>query len=91
MVRGADIATLPIRATRARHRGAHDAPMPSTLRSYTVTLGQRITIEIEQPDGARAVVVGTVDSVPHSYWRGRVLKLRIADARAAALPPKVTR
>jgi hypothetical protein len=67
--------------------------MPSTLRSYTVEPGQEITIEIEQSDGACAVVVGTVDSVPHSYsyWRGRVLKLRIADARAAALPPKVTR
>ena len=90
MVRGADIATLPIRTTRTRHRGAHDAPMPSTLRSYTVTAGQKITIEIEQPDRARAVVVGTVDSVPDSYWRGRVLKLRIADERAAALPPKAT-
>jgi hypothetical protein len=82
--------TLTVRGTRTRHRGAHDVPMPSTLRIYTVEPGQEITIEIEQPDGVRAVVVGAVDSVPHSYWRGRVLKLRIADTRAAALAPKVT-
>ena len=65
--------------------------MPSSQRVYTLELGQSLSIEIEQPDGARAIVVGTVDSVPLSVWRGKVLKLRITDARAAALPPKMGR
>jgi hypothetical protein len=62
--------------------------MPSTRRIYTLCPGDKLQIEITHANGARALVTGEVDSVPHCYWGGRVLKLRIADARALALPPK---
>jgi hypothetical protein len=65
--------------------------MPSSRRIYTLEPGQEIRIEIEQPDGARALVVGTVDSVPLSIWRGQVLKAKVVDARASALPPRTTK
>jgi hypothetical protein len=62
--------------------------MPSSRRIYTLEPGQEIRIEIEQPDGARALVVGTIDCVPLSIWRGQVLKVKVVDAHAKALPPK---
>jgi hypothetical protein len=89
VARSAESAILPVRATRTRYRGAQDAPMTSTPRIYTLHVGDELTIEIEQPDGGRALLVGRLDGVvPHSYWRERALKLRLTDARAQALPPK---
>ena len=49
VARSAESAILPVRATRTRYRGAHDAPMTSTPRIYTLHVGDELTIEIEQP------------------------------------------
>jgi hypothetical protein len=92
VARSAESATLPVRATRTRACGAQDAPVPSTPRIYTLHVGDELTIEIEQPDGARSLLVGRLDGVvPHSYWRERALKLRLIEARACALPPKMSK
>ena len=64
--------------------------MPSTHHTYTICPGARLQIEIIHANGARALVIGEVDSIPHCYWGGRVLKMRLADARAKALPAKLS-
>jgi hypothetical protein len=87
VARAAKTAVLPVRRTAERPAGAQGAPVPLT-RTYTLEPGQEIKIEIQQPDGARALVIGVVDAVPHAYWGGRVLTLRITEARACALPPR---
>ena len=65
--------------------------MPSTRRIYTVCPGDKLQIEITHANGARALVIGEVDSIPHCYWGGRVLKIRLADAQACGLPPKMSK
>ncbi len=56
-----------------------------TYRPYTLTPGQRIEIEVVQPDGARALVVGTLDSIPTAA-AGQALQLRVVGARVQTLP-----
>ena len=64
--------------------------MPSTRHTYTICPGDRVQIEVTHTNGARALLIGEIDSTPHCYWGGRVLKIRLADAQACALPPKMS-
>jgi hypothetical protein len=59
--------------------------------ALTICPGDRIQIEVTQTNGARALLIGEIDSIPHCYWGGRVLKIRLADAQACALPPKMSK
>jgi hypothetical protein len=54
---------------------------------YRVVPGQDIHIEIEQANGARALVVGRIDRVPVAAG-GEALRLVIVNAIVAALPAK---
>jgi hypothetical protein len=46
--------------------------------------GQRLEVEVVQPDAGRALVVGVLDSVPDTT-HGRALKIKVCDARVQAL------
>jgi len=61
--------------------------MPSLRPTYAICHGQRIAVEVVQPDGGRALVVGVLDSVPDAT-HGRALKIRVCDARVQALEAK---
>jgi hypothetical protein len=54
---------------------------------YRVVPGHLIEIEIEQANGARALVVGTIDRVPVAAG-GEARRLVITNATVAALPAK---
>jgi hypothetical protein len=41
-------------------------------------------LEVVQPDGGRALVIGTLDAVPEVAG-GRALRIRVCDARVRAL------
>jgi len=58
--------------------------MPS-FRPYSLMPGQRLEVEVVQPDGGRALVVGVLDPVPDTT-HGRALKIKVRDARVRALP-----
>ena len=60
--------------------------MPS-FRPYSLMPGQHLEVEVVQPDGGRALVVGVLDSVPDTS-HGRAMKIRVCDARVQALPAK---
>jgi hypothetical protein len=65
--------------------------MPSTRpRAYTVEINQHIEIELEERGGGRALVVGQVRAVPVATWGDGIMRLRISDARAKALPAKLS-
>jgi hypothetical protein len=53
--------------------------------TYAICSGDRIEVEVVQPDGARALVVGKLDAVPESAGR-RALRIVVRDAHIAALP-----
>jgi hypothetical protein len=53
---------------------------------YRVSPGHRIEITIEQANGARARVIGTIDKVPLAAG-GEALQLVVVDATVQALPP----
>jgi hypothetical protein len=53
---------------------------------YNIRPGDRIEVEIVQPDGGRALVVGKLDAVP-DVAGGLALRIRVCDARVEALPP----
>ena len=55
--------------------------------SYNICPGDRIEVEIVQPAGGRALVVGKLDFVPEAAG-GRALRIRVCDARITALPPR---
>jgi hypothetical protein len=52
---------------------------------YAIRPGDQIEVEIVQPDGGRALVVGKLDAVPESAG-GRALRVRVCDARVTPLP-----
>lgn len=54
---------------------------------YRIVPGYDIEIEIEQANGARARVVGTIDRVPVAAG-GEALQLVITNATVAALRPR---
>jgi len=53
--------------------------------TYGICPSNRIEVEIVQPDGGRALVVGKLDAVPESAG-GRALRVRVCDARVTPLP-----
>jgi hypothetical protein len=54
--------------------------------SYSIRPGDRLEVEVVQPDGGRALVIGVLDAVPDTT-HGRALKIRVCDAQVRALPP----
>jgi hypothetical protein len=56
-------------------------------RGRGISSGHRIDIEIQQANGARARVVGTIDRIPLAAG-GEALQMVITDATVEALPPK---
>jgi hypothetical protein len=62
--------------------------MPGMPRPYTtLALGQRIEVEIVQPDGGRALVVGKLDAVPVAAG-GQALRIVVCDAQVSVLPAR---
>jgi hypothetical protein len=55
------------------------------FRPYPLIPGQRLEVEVVQPDGGRALVVGVLDSVPDTT-HGRALKIKVCDAEVRTLP-----
>ena len=59
--------------------------MPSFRPSYKICPGDRLEVEVVQPDGGRALVVRKLDAVPEAAG-GRALRIVVCDARITALP-----
>ncbi|MGD9530137.1 MAG: hypothetical protein AB7I38_11935 [Dehalococcoidia bacterium] len=57
-----------------------------TVPEYRLLPGHPIEVEIRQPDGARAIAVGVLHSVPESHTGGVARRLVGGDARVQALP-----
>ena len=55
--------------------------------SYKICPGDRLEVEVVQPDGGRALVVGKLDAVPEAAG-GRALRIVVRDARSRALPAR---
>ena len=53
--------------------------------AYAICPGDRLEVEVVQPDGGRALVVGKLDAVPEAAG-GRTLRIRLCDAHITALP-----
>jgi hypothetical protein len=53
--------------------------------SYRICPGERLEVEVIQPDGGRVLVVGRLDAVPEAAG-GRALLIRMWDARVQVLP-----
>jgi hypothetical protein len=58
------------------------------FRPYSLRPGQRLEVEVVQPDGGRALVVGKLDAVPTAAG-GRALRIRVCNAEVRALPAGV--
>ncbi len=56
---------------------------------YRIRPGDRLEVEVVQPDGGRALVIGTIDSAPETAG-GLALRIRVCDAQVRALPGGVT-
>jgi hypothetical protein len=61
--------------------------MPSRRPSYAICPGDRIEVEVVQPEGGRALVVGKLDKVPEAAG-GRALRVVVCDAQVSTLPPR---
>lgn len=60
--------------------------MPDVPRPYaTVSPGQLLEVEVVQPDGAHALVVGKLDAVPEAAG-GKAPRIRVCDAQVRPLP-----
>jgi hypothetical protein len=57
------------------------------FRPYSLMPGQRLEVEVVQPDGGRALVSGVLDAVPDTA-HGRAMKIRVCKAQVRALPTK---
>jgi hypothetical protein len=49
--------------------------------------GQRLEVEIVQPDGGRALVIGKLDAVPEAEG-GKALRIRVCEAQVRPLVAK---
>jgi hypothetical protein len=54
-------------------------------RDYGLQRGQYLEVEVAQPDGGRALVSGTLDSVPLATWGGGVMRIRVCAERVLVL------
>ena len=59
----------------------------SPFRPYSLTPGQRLEVEVVQPDGSRALVAGVLDAVPETT-HGQARKIRVCDVRITPLRPE---
>ena len=58
------------------------------MRAYaTLSPGQHLEVEVVQPDGGRALVVGKLDAVPEAAG-GRALRIVVRDAQITVLPAR---
>jgi len=57
------------------------------FRPYALRPGQRLEVEVVQPDGGRALVAGVLDAVPETA-HGHALRIRVCDARVQPLRAK---
>jgi hypothetical protein len=55
------------------------------LRPYNLRPGQRLEVEVVQPDGGRVLVAGVLQAVPETT-HGQALRIRVRDALIRALP-----
>jgi hypothetical protein len=58
-------------------------------RSYAVRPGDRLEVEVVQPDGGRALGVGKLDAVPDTVpdaADGLALRIVVCDAQISVLP-----
>jgi hypothetical protein len=53
--------------------------------TYNICPGDRIEVEVVQPDGGRALVVGKLDAVPEAAG-GKALRIRVCEAQVRPLP-----
>ena len=56
----------------------------SQLATYKIRPGDRLEVEVVQPDGGRALVVGVLDSAPNTA-QGLARRIRVCDAQVQAL------
>lgn len=55
------------------------------FRPYSLKPGQRLEVEVVQPDGGRALVAGVLDAVPETT-HGHALRIRVCDAEVRTMP-----
>jgi hypothetical protein len=55
------------------------------LPTCKIRLGDRLEVEVVQPDGSRALVVGKLDRVPEAAG-GLALRIVVCEAWVTALP-----
>jgi hypothetical protein len=53
--------------------------------TYAICPGDRLEVEVVQPDGGRALVVGKLGAVPEAAG-GRALRIVVCEAEVRALP-----
>jgi hypothetical protein len=56
----------------------------STVPIYRIRPGNRLEVEVVQPDGGRALVIGKLDAVPEVAG-GLALRIRVCDAHVQVL------
>ena len=62
--------------------------MPFRCSSYMICPGDRLEVEVVQPDGGRALVVGKLDAVPAAAG-GCALRIEVGAAQITVLPRPV--
>ncbi len=62
--------------------------MPSLRTTYAICPGDRLEVEVVQPGGGRALVVGKLDAVPEAAG-GKALRIRVCEVKVQALPAAV--
>jgi hypothetical protein len=61
--------------------------MSSFRPSYKVCPGDRLEVEVVQPDGGRALVVGKLDAVP-LVADGCAMRIVVCEAQISVLPAR---
>ena len=93
---GAITGSVAHRAELVTERGSTRRPglpghildvMPSLRPSYKICPGDRLEVEVVQPDGGRALVIGKLDAVPEAAG-GRALRIVVCDAQITVLPAR---
>jgi hypothetical protein len=75
------LPVLPEGYAKRKVRWTRVAPRTSCPSAPNITIrpGDRLEVEVVQPDGGRALVGGKLDAVPESAG-GRALRIRICDS-----------
>jgi hypothetical protein len=56
-----------------------------TVPVHRTRLGDRLEVEVVQPEGGRALVIGKLDAVPEGAG-GLALRIEVCDAQVRMLP-----